>query len=121
MRLPAMYAIICDAIETDYTFTILRRNDREIAISITQFLGIRIDPHINNFIVEKETKKIIIIDTEHFPTLIGIKDDFKINDFFTYYTRLAFKFFNNKLTFDKKARKELQKNPRQPILLYNLD
>ncbi len=121
MRLPSMYAIICDAIETDYAFTLLRRNDREVAISITQFLGIRIDPHINNFIVEKESKKIIIIDTEHFPTLIGIKDDFKINDFFTYYSRLAFKFFNNKLTFDKKSRLELQTNARPPILLYSLE
>jgi hypothetical protein len=121
MRVPAMYAIICDAIETDYSFTLLRRNDRAIALSITQFLGIRIDPHINNFIVEKESKKIIIIDTEHFPTLIGIKDDFKINDFFTYYSRLAFKFFNNKLTYDKQTRLELQTHPRKPILGYNFE
>lgn len=120
MRLPAMYAIICDAIETEYAFSILRRNDRETAISITQFLGIRIDPHINNFIVEKETKKVIIIDTEHFPTLIGIKDQFKVNDFFTYYSRLTFKFISDKLTLDKQARLDLQTRSRPPILLYDL-
>ncbi len=120
MRLPAMYALICDAIETDYAFTIFRQNDREVAISIAQFLGICIDPHINNFIVEKESKKIIIIDTEHFPTLIGIKDDFKINDFFTYYSRLIFKFMSKKLTYDKQARIELQTHPKPPVLLYTL-
>lgn len=114
MSLPGIYAIICDTIESDGYFTLLKRKDREIAISITEFLGMRIDPHINNFIIEKDSKKIVIIDTEHFPTLIGIKDYFKINDFMTYYMRLAFKFFNNKLTFDRKTRIELQTNPKIP-------
>lgn len=118
MRLPSRYALICDAIDTDYGFSIFKRDDREMAVSITRFLGIRIDPHINNFIVEKESKKTIIIDTEHFPTLIGIKDDFKVNDFLSYYTRLVFKFLNKKLTYTKQDRLELQTNPRPPILLY---
>ena len=31
-----------------------------------------IDPNFDNFIIEKDTKKIIIIDTEHWPTLFSI-------------------------------------------------
>jgi hypothetical protein len=121
MLLPSIYAIVCDAIESDSDFSILDRNDRDIALSITDFLGIRIDPHINNFMKEKDTQKIIIIDTEHFPTLIGIKDPFSINDFFTYYSRLAFKFFGNKLLVDKKTLRELQTSPRPPLFPYDLE
>lgn len=121
MCLPSIYALICDAIDSEYDFTLLRKDDREIAISITQHLGIRIDPHINNFMIEKNTRKIIIIDTEHFSTLTGIKEPFKINDFFTYYSRLTFKFLNKKLTFDKKKREELQTKPRPPLYPYTLD
>lgn len=121
MVLPSIYAIVCDAIESDHGFSILRQDDRHVALSITEFLGIRIDPHINNFMVEKETQKIIIIDTEHFPTLIGIKDDFTINDFFTYYSRLTFRFFAKKLLFDKKNLCELQTHPRPVVYPYEID
>ncbi len=115
MELPSIYAIICDAIDPERTLDILDRGDRTTALAITEFLGIRIDPHINNFMAEKETNMIIIIDTEHFPTLIGIKDPFRINDFSTYYSRLAFKFFGKKLLSDKQYRQEFQTAPR-PVL-----
>ncbi len=123
--LPGTYAIICDAIDAQdgqekKILSLLNRIDREIAISITQFLGMCIDPNVNNFMIDKQTKKIVIIDTEHFSTLVGIKEPFIINDFFTYYSRLAFKFFNNKLCCSKKQRNELQTKPQPPLYSLNL-
>ena len=89
-----------------------------MTVAISQFVGIGVDPHINNFMIEKGTNKIVIIDTEHFPTLIGIKDDFQINDFITYYSGLFFRFMRKKLTYDKKSRLELQTRPKKPLFCY---
>ena len=118
VRLPAMYAIICDEIRSDHGFSLLSKRDRRMTVAISQFVGIGVDPHINNFMIEKGTNKIVIIDTEHFPTLIGIKDDFQINDFITYYSGLFFRFMRKKLTYDKKSRLELQTRPKKPLFCY---
>lgn len=117
MALPSIYAIICDAVESECELSILKPDDRKEALEILQFLGIRIDPHINNFMVDKHTKKIVIIDTEHFPILVGIKDSFDINDYVSYYCQLVLKFLRNKLCMDKKTRIELQTKPQPPLFV----
>ena len=118
LEVPQMYAIFCDAIDAERTLSLLNREDRFLAIYATEYLGLCIDPHINNFIVEKDTQKVIIIDTEHFPTMVGIKEPFRINDFVTYYIRLFGKFMKKKLTLDKKTRRELQEHPKPLLFPY---
>ena len=70
-RIPAMYAIVADAIDAERVFSATSKEDSSISLAICSMLEMCIDPHITNFMVEKETNKIVIIDTEHFPTIVG--------------------------------------------------
>lgn len=66
VTMPAIYAIICDEILLDK-----KRPTDEECLNLTTFLEYYIDPHTVNFLLEKNTKNIAIIDTEHFPTMTG--------------------------------------------------
>lgn len=71
ISIPGTYAIIADAIEAERTFSSFRSADMQTALDISNFLEANIDLHITNFMVEAKTKKILLIDTEHFPTMVG--------------------------------------------------
>jgi hypothetical protein len=73
-RIPGTYAIIADAIKAERTFSSLRGKDLQTALDISNFLEANIDLHITNFMVEEGTQKIVLIDTEHFPTMVGDVD-----------------------------------------------
>jgi len=74
IKLPSTYCIIADAIETIEQFSLFNSEQTTLALSICNYLDLWIDPHINNFMIEKNTGKIVIVDTEHFPSVVGIKE-----------------------------------------------
>ena len=117
IQVPGTYAIIADAIEEERSFSLGHYNDRKTAIDLSNFLLCRIDPHINNFMIEKSTGLIIIIDTEHFPSLVGFKVRPRITSYSSWYLHLLFKFFKNRYTRSKKARIRLQTHPTPPFSL----
>jgi len=74
---PSVYAIVSDAIETKTPYAMFDREHRKIALNLTHYIGEhRLDPHIDNFVIESKTDKIAIIDTEHFASMTGLDDDF---------------------------------------------
>ncbi len=81
--LPDTYAVIADAIEISNNLLISNKIKNKIIIRLCNDLNLIVDPHENNFIFQQDpiTKKlvIIIIDTEHFPTMVGLsgKNTFK--------------------------------------------
>lgn len=66
-RIPAVFAIIADEIIAHPTQTISRKD----CLKICKDLNFISDPHHNNFRIEAGTGKLLIYDTEHFPTLMG--------------------------------------------------
>lgn len=104
MELPSVYALICDAIESDNRFNLFNRKERELSLNLSQFLGPRIDPHIYNFMREKATGKIIIIDTEHFPSIVGLKEPMVYKNYPSIYSQLAGKFLRDYFFTTKKDR-----------------
>ena len=64
-----------------------------------------IDPHIDNFLVERGTKKLAIIDTEHFLTLVGFKKKVQFNGYLSWGTHLAMKCAKAIFFRSKKGRK----------------
>lgn len=115
MKLPAVYAIIADAIESERTFSMRKGDDTKTAIRLSNFLNFRIDAHLNNFMVEKNTRKIIIIDTEHFPTMVGCKERPQIHSYIGFYWNLFTKGIKDSLFRSKKERRDVQRNPRPPF------
>jgi len=74
VKIPAIYAVVADEIQAERIFTIFDPNDRKTALDICNYVDHHIDAHINNFRIEKDTNKIVVIDTEHFPTVVGLRE-----------------------------------------------
>ena len=69
---------------------------------LCNYLDLVIDPHIDNFLIERNTGKIAIVDTEHFLSVVGMKKKKKFTGYFSWGLHLAMKcakemFFKNKL------------------------
>lgn len=106
---PGTYGIICDAIEADPYQTIYKSSNRKKAIALSHYLNCAVDPHINNFMIEKETNKLVIIDTEHFPSLVGLDEPFVFSNYTSYYVQLSQKYAKDALFQTKKNRRDAQK------------
>lgn len=113
--IPAVYAIVTDEIKAVRKLSIFNKEDRKTAIDLSNYLLCRIDPHIENFLIEQATGKIIIIDTEHFPSLVGFKKRPRITSYTSWYLHLFFKFIKNRFGRSKKTRHNLQLHPRPPF------
>jgi len=88
--IPGTYCIIADAIRLkDTTFSLFDSKARKVCMSLCNFLDVSIDPHIDNFLLEKDSEKIVIVDTEHFPTLVGLKGKPQFNNYFSWYYNLS--------------------------------
>ncbi len=107
-EIPAIYAIISDWIKSKRTFSLSNANERATALTFSRWTGNRVDANIDNFIIEDKTGKIVIIDTEHFPTMVGLKEHFECEDYASWYTQLSVKFIKNSFLQDKNTRRELQ-------------
>lgn len=116
IELPATYIVIADAIDKEKELSFFNTKDRQFGITLSKFFGNRVDPHIDNFVIEKKTKKIVLIDTEHFPSIIGIKQAFKFESYVSWYVQLSRKFIKDKWGRNKPMRKKLQKSPTKVIL-----
>jgi hypothetical protein len=60
--------------------------------------------------IEKNSGKIIIVDTEHFPSFVGLKEEITFNNYTEWYLYLAGKCFKNEFLLTKKERRNPKKN-----------
>jgi hypothetical protein len=116
-HMPGVYAIVADYIDAEREFKISNKKDRRIAIDLSNYFLCRIDPHINNFLEEKGTGKIAIIDTEHFPTMGGFKERPRMTSYTSWYLHLFTKYCKDRFGRTKQERRDLQKHPQTPFAL----
>lgn len=116
-QLPSIYGIVADAIEYERRLSISSAHDRAQALELCNYLDLYADPNISNFMVEKKTGKLIIVDTEHFPTIGGFKKKELINTYFEYFTSLISKCGKAMFFSTKKERKEAYKNKSELMLV----
>jgi len=116
-EIPSVYGIIADYIETDKRITFGHRKRKAIAMRLCNDLNLCIDPHGDNFIfvLDEAMKKpkIAIIDTEHFPTIVGLK---KRRSFRTHRHWIAFlvgKYVRDTYCRTKSMRRYAQIEPRE--------
>lgn len=113
-QIPGVYGIIADVIAIDHNFTIRDKHDRKTALALCTFLDLYVDPHIQNFMYEQKTGKILIVDTEHFPTIVGLKEKVHFTNYTQWYGYLMRKCAKDML-FSSEAR--LQRVGMQPSAL----
>ncbi len=111
---PGAYAIIADAIDIERDFSLKNPIDCKMGIDLFNYLQSLIDPHSNNFVIEKETGKIIIIDTEHLPTMVSLKEPIKVDSYRSWYSYLVKKGFQEYFLRTVEERKKLQAHPVEP-------
>jgi hypothetical protein len=116
IELPSTYTIVADEIHKERELQITSKKDREYALSLSSFLGNRVDPHIDNFVVEKETGGITLIDTEHFPLMVGLSKPITYHSYPSWYSQLCVKFLRDSFARTKRYVNYLQNNPQKPIL-----
>lgn len=107
IKLPGIYGIICDFIEADKKIQHQEIHTlRQISIDVGNYLHNIIDSHVDNFVPEKNSNKIVIIDTEHFPTMVGIDREMSANGYVQWYIELGGKFI--KTAFLRTKQKRIQ-------------
>lgn len=110
--LPSIYAIIADAIDITHQTSLSTHTKNGLIIRLCNDLNLMIDPHENNFIfqINPITKQlsIIIIDTEHFPTMVGIKQKQHFTSHIDFYLSLAKKCTHDIFFCSKYERRQLQ-------------
>jgi len=116
IKLPSIYAIVADAINKDDEKEVFK-TDSHFGLKLSYYLDSRLDPNFENFMLEKETGKIVIVDTEHFPSMVGLKNPTKFNSYTDWYLKLAFKCLTDRLTRHKKFRRTIQFHPISTIAL----
>lgn len=112
-RLPGTYCIIADAIETDTKTSMFSKHDSKVCLGLCQFLNLAIDPHINNFMWEKGTNKLVVIDTEQFSTMMGFRKKAPFNSYLGWYCLLTEKIVSDVLF---KSKSSLRSKQQPPIL-----
>ncbi len=109
IAIPATYCLVSDWIDSERTATVFNRSDRKRCMSLCNCLELGIDPHIDNFLIERKTKKIAIVDTEHFPTVVGIKKKREFRGYFSWISRLGIDCAKSLFFRNKEKRKNVQK------------
>jgi hypothetical protein len=70
IEIPSIYAIIEDAIDFSSHLSLWKERDRKLSLHLCNFLHHQVDSHPNSFVYEKETNKVVILDTEELPVVI---------------------------------------------------
>ncbi len=111
IQFPGTYCIIADAIEAERNLSLLDARDKKRAMDLCNYLDIWIDPHMKNFMIEKGSGKFVIVDTEHFPSVVGLREKISFSSYSDWYLYLAGKCWRNAFMQNKHERR----NPIKPI------
>ena len=111
--MPGIYAIIADELDTKENAPLLSLQKRnELVMQLCMDLQLFVDPHADNFVVKHnlETNEyyISIVDTEHFPSLVGLKEQPFFANHIDYFVYLGAKYFQDAFLQTKFDRKEAQ-------------
>lgn len=112
---PSIYAVIADEINIERTFQQSNQNDRHTAMSLSKYVHSFLDAHIDNFCDEKYTGKIAIIDTEHFPSVVGFRQEPPGEGYFAWYSHMANKMIGDTFFRSKPERKAAQARGPSPL------
>jgi len=105
---PSIYCIICDEMHGTRELSLHSQEDRTLALELSNFIGNRIDPHICNFMIEKETEKIAFVDTEHFASIVGLDEPVEFKSYTDYFMSLAGKCLRDAFFTTRRIRLEHQ-------------
>lgn len=114
-KMPGTYAIIADAIDFQQEAPLPQKEKNALIMELCNDLRVFIDPHEDNFLIrynqQKKEYDIAIIDTEHFPSIVGIKEEIQFKNHRQWYLFLVNKCFHDAFLRTKDQQKYAQIEP----------
>lgn len=97
MTMPGIYCIIADAMNLTDTIkpSIFDKNARDLCMGLCNYLDLVIDPNIENFFIDKNREKVIIVDTENLRTMTKINEKLNFDSYIAWYLKIACKFLTD--------------------------
>jgi hypothetical protein len=111
--MPGVYAIIADTIDTQEDAPTLTAQQRsELIMELCMDLHLFVDPHSDNFVLKYQQATndyhISIVDTEHFPSMVGLKEEPFFNNHLEWFIYLGTKYFQDAFLQTKNDRRIAQ-------------
>jgi hypothetical protein len=111
--LPSTYAIVADELDTQESLNTLTLHTKsKLIMQLCMDLHLFVDPHADNFIIkyrpETNDYTISIVDTEHFPSMVGLKEEPFFNNHIEWYIYLGAKYFQDAFLQTKYDRQKAQ-------------
>ncbi len=99
-EIPSCYAIIADKMDFSNQLTLFSpEKKRKVIMQLCSDLELSIDPHAKNFSFTEDTTrkqfKITLVDTEHFPTMVGLPKKYRFRNHTEWYLFLVDKCFSD--------------------------
>ncbi len=116
ITLPSIYATIADEVDAERVFSADNEDDRRTVLNLTTWLEERLDPNIPNYMIEKRTGKMVFVDSEHFPTNLGMRKKIGYNSYFTWYSNLVRKYITENYFRTKRCRIAIRDAKIPPIM-----
>ena len=91
VRLPEIYAIVADEIICNKKVSAIKKMYGKRIFKLCQKVKFNIDPNMKNFRLEDGTEKLVLIDTEHFPSVLGFKEEIKADNYFALHIKMGIK------------------------------
>jgi hypothetical protein len=90
--IPSIYAIVCDEVKGS-KLSFFSEHDRTTILSLVRDMDSRLDPFLANY-VREDDGTIVIIDTEHFPSSLGLHHKQYVGSYTGWYASLAAKYLH---------------------------
>jgi len=120
IKVPGIYCLVSDWVDGERTTSVFSSKDRQTCMQLCNYLELAIDPHIDNFMIERNTGKVAIVDTEHFLSVVGMRKKKTFRGYFSWGVYLANIALESMFFRTKKRRKVLQNKEWGPArLTYN--
>ena len=111
-HIPSTYALIADALDTTENAPLLSTQKKsELIMELCMDLHLFVDPHADNFVIKQQKDNdyyISIVDTEHFPSIVGLQEEPFFNNHTEYLFYLSAKFFQDAFLQTKCDRRNAQ-------------
>jgi len=100
--LPSIYAVISDFIVTEENQPTHELN--KLSMKVATDVGFLIDPHAGNILIEKGSRKYVLLDTEDFRLMTGLDTPMNAKKYIGWYIELVTRALKNCLFKDKQER-----------------
>jgi hypothetical protein len=91
VELPEVYAIIADEIVCHKRLSQIKKTHGRTIFKLCQEFKFHIDPNMKNFRLEDGTQKLVLIDTEHFPTVLGFTGEISADNYLSLHIKMGLK------------------------------